>query len=45
MGWTANFQNPATQYTTGQEFHLEYYLGQHLPKGFASAWQATSIAR
>jgi hypothetical protein len=35
MGWTANFQNPATQYTTGQEFHLEYYLGQHLPKGFA----------
>jgi len=35
MGWTVNFQNPATQYTTGQEFHLEYYLGQHLPKGFA----------
>ncbi|MFI5331510.1 MAG: transporter [Desulfobaccales bacterium] len=35
MGWTGNFQNPATQYTTGQEFHLEYYLGQHLPKGFA----------
>lgn len=35
MGWTANFRNPATQYTTGQEFHLEYYLGQHLPKGFA----------
>jgi len=35
MGWTANFQNPATQYTTGQELHLEYYLGQHLPKGFA----------
>ncbi len=35
MGYTMNFQNPATQYTTGQEFHLEYYLGQHLPKGFA----------
>ena len=35
MGWTFNFQNPATQYTTGQEFHLEYFLGQHLPKGFA----------
>ena len=35
MGYTMNFKNPATQYTTGQEFHLEYYLGQHLPKGFA----------
>lgn len=35
MGWTFNFQNPATQYTTGQEFHLEYFLGQHLPRGFA----------
>ena len=35
MGYTVNFQNPATQYTTGNEFHLEYFLGQHLPKGFA----------
>lgn len=35
MGYTVNFENPATQYRTGQEFHLEYYLGQHLPKGFA----------
>jgi hypothetical protein len=35
MGYTINFQNPATQYHTGNEFHLEYFLGQHLPKGFA----------
>ncbi len=35
MGWTVNMENPATQYRTGNEFHLEYYLGQHLPKGFA----------
>ena len=35
LGYTMNFQNPATHYTTGQEFHLEYFLGQHLPKGFA----------
>jgi len=35
MGYTVNFQNPATHYTTGNEFHLEYFLGQHLPKGFA----------
>jgi hypothetical protein len=35
MGWTANFMNPATHYTTGNEFHLEYFLGQHLPEGFA----------
>lgn len=34
LGYTMNFQNAATQYTTGQEFHLEYFLGQHLPKGF-----------
>lgn len=34
MGWTFNLENPATQYTTGQEFHLEYFLGQHLPLGF-----------
>lgn len=35
LGYTVNVKNPATQYTTGQELHLEYYLGQHLPLGFA----------
>jgi len=35
LGYTVNFENPATQYRTGNEFHLEYYLGQHLPMGFA----------
>ena len=35
MGYTINFENPAPQYRTGNEFHLEYFLGQHLPKGFA----------
>ncbi len=35
LGYTVNFENPATRYNTGQEFHLEYFLGQHLPKGFA----------
>jgi hypothetical protein len=35
LGYTVNFENPATQYRTGNEFHLEYFLGQHLPKGFA----------
>ena len=35
MGYTVNFHNPATDYTTGNEFHLEYFVGQHLPKGFA----------
>lgn len=35
MGYTVNFRNPATDYTTGNEFHLDYFLGQHLPKGFA----------
>jgi hypothetical protein len=35
MGYTVNFENPSTHYTTGNEFHLEYFIGQHLPKGFA----------
>jgi hypothetical protein len=35
MGYTVNFENPATDYTTGNEFHLDFFLGQHLPKGFA----------
>jgi hypothetical protein len=35
MGYTVNFRNSATDYTTGNEFHLEYFVGQHLPKGFA----------
>lgn len=35
VGYTINFENPATNYRTGNEFHLEYFLGQHLPKGFA----------
>lgn len=35
LGYTINFQNPATKYTTGHELHLEWFVGQHLPKGFA----------
>jgi hypothetical protein len=34
LGYTVNFGNPATHYRTGNEFHLEYFLGQQLPKGF-----------
>jgi hypothetical protein len=34
LGYTVNFENTATDYTTGNEFHLEYFLGQHLPRGF-----------
>jgi hypothetical protein len=34
MGYTVNFRNPYSDYTTGNEFHLEYFVGQHLPKGF-----------
>ena len=35
LGYTINFQNPATKYTSGHELHLEWFVGQHLPKGFA----------
>ncbi len=34
LGYTVNFENPATNYRTGNEFHLEFFLGQQLPKGF-----------
>ena len=34
LGYTINFEDPGTQYRTGNEFHVEYFLGQHLPKGF-----------
>jgi len=35
LGYTINFENPATNYRTGNEFHLDWFVGQHLPKGFA----------
>ena len=35
LGYTINFENPATNYTSGNEFHLDWFVGQHLPKGFA----------
>ena len=35
LGYTINFQNPATKYTTGNEFHLEWFVGQHFTKWFA----------
>ncbi len=35
LGYTINFENPATNYTSGNELHLDWFVGQHLPKGFA----------
>ena len=35
LGYTINFENPATNYLSGNEFHLDWFVGQHLPKGFA----------
>lgn len=34
-GFTFNFENSATQYTTGTEFHVEWALMQHLSKSLA----------
>lgn len=45
MGYTVNLENPDTDYTTGNEFHLESFLGQHLPKGFALGWAAIFTSR
>jgi hypothetical protein len=33
-GYTINWENHSTDYDTGDEFHLEIALIQHLPKGF-----------
>jgi hypothetical protein len=30
-----NFENPATNCTYGQELHLDFIVGRHLPKAFA----------
>jgi hypothetical protein len=35
LGYTGNFKNYATQYTTGNELHLEWFAGQHFAKWFA----------
>ena len=30
-----NFENPPITHTYGQELHLDFIVGRHLPKGFA----------
>jgi hypothetical protein len=30
-----NFENSPINYTYGQELHLDFIVGRHLPKGFA----------
>ncbi len=34
-GFTFNWENPATDYTTGTEFHVEWALMQHFTKTFS----------
>jgi hypothetical protein len=34
-GFTFNWENPDTDYTTGTEFHIEWAFVQHLSKTFA----------
>jgi hypothetical protein len=34
-GFTFNWENPGTDYTTGNEFHVEWALVQHFSKTFA----------
>jgi hypothetical protein len=33
-GYTINSENTATHYHSGQEFHADFVVAQHLPKGF-----------
>jgi hypothetical protein len=33
LGYTINFKNSDTDYTSGDEFHADVVLGQHLPNG------------
>lgn len=34
IGYTVNLENTATSYKSGDEFHAEFALAQHLPKGY-----------
>jgi len=34
IGYTVNLENTATHYSSGNEFHADFALAQHLPKGF-----------
>ena len=46
MGYTVNFQNPATNYTTGNEFHLECTFSASICRGALPwGWRAFIISR
>ncbi len=35
-GYTLNAENPSTHYVSGQEFHVDFVLAQHLPHGLVA---------
>ncbi|HKN14186.1 MAG TPA: transporter [Candidatus Binatus sp.] len=35
-GYTVNAENPSTHYLSGQEFHADFVLAQHLPHGLVA---------
>lgn len=35
-GYTVNAENPSTHYVSGQEFHADFVLAQHLPHGLVA---------
>jgi hypothetical protein len=35
-GYTVNTENPSTHYVSGQEFHADFVLAQHLPHGLVA---------
>jgi hypothetical protein len=36
IGYTFNAENPSTHYVSGQEFHADFVLAQHLPHGLVA---------
>jgi hypothetical protein len=36
VGYTFNAENPSTHYVSGQEFHADFVLAQHLPHGLVA---------
>ncbi len=42
-GYTINAENPSTHYLSGQEFHADFVLAQHLPHGLVAGMAGYAV--
>ena len=42
-GYTINTENPSTHYLSGQEFHADFVLAQHLPHGLVAGMAGYAV--